>query len=1019
MNKLEETYRLISKKNIIDIDTNHYKSKKEILYYYILCFINMIYLYLFHRKKDVRISIKEDKSKINIKRNCFYAHKNISRKDLNYKLKNDKMKKKYKKNIKRNNIMKLIMIIAFNSIIATNNIIDYKFSNITLKVKGPGYSYIFTEYRAFKKEYYPHMIYINGIETSNISYIYYFGEINNTVKLVWWNQISNCNYMFRRCSNITEIDLSDFLTSRVTNMNNMFFNCSQLISLDLSNFDTSNVIDMQSMFKGCSKLTSLNLSSFYTSEVTNMISMFSGCSQLISLDLSSFYTSKVNSMAFMFFGCSQLISLDLSNFDTSNVIKMEYMFYSCSELISLNLSNFINSKVDNMAYMFYECSKLISLDLSNFYTPKVSNMNNMFRSCSQLSSLDLSQFDTSNVKDMSYMFCGCSKLSYLDLSNFCTSKVTNMEGMFYVCLQLTTLNLSSFDTSNVTNMNYMFYHCSELTTLNLSNFKTSKVKNMNSMFSRCLKLTSLNLSNFETSEVINMENMFTYSAKLEYINLKNFEEHSPLYVNNIFKGLPENIVVCLNDNSIKILEALMGINCYTIDCTKNWELNQKKIVNKTDICFNNYNNNILYKYKYNGLYYEHCINGSVINNSTIKYCQCETEKCNSCSNISDNIYEIENNNYLNGYRKCYKDPIGYYFDTNESIYKKCYFSCKKCEIKGNNITHNCIECNNDYSIELKENNYSNCYKNISNNDLDNNNIYTDSDVIEFAQSDEMKNMKENISNCLNDKNTRVEEIKCYDSILQKIEDFLTSENYDITNIDNGNNEIIDIKKVKVIFTTTKQQKDNINMTKIDLGECEILLRHTYNLLNDEILYIKILEIFQEEMRIPKIEYGIYSRLNGELTKLNLTSCTNRKIYLSIPADNIDDLNKLNSKSRYYNDICYISTTKNGIDIPIKDRINEYPYVTVCQDDCDFIHYNFTSKRAKCSCEVREFSTSFADMYINKEKLLYNFIKTKNVGNFNILICSKILFSIKGIIGNIGFYILITIIIYHIITVFVI
>ena len=97
MNKLEETYRLISKKNIIDIDTKYYKSKKEILYYYILCFINMIYLYLFHRKKDVRISIKEDKSKINIKRNCFYAHKNISRKDLNYKLKNDNMKKKYKK----------------------------------------------------------------------------------------------------------------------------------------------------------------------------------------------------------------------------------------------------------------------------------------------------------------------------------------------------------------------------------------------------------------------------------------------------------------------------------------------------------------------------------------------------------------------------------------------------------------------------------------------------------------------------------------------------------------------------------------------------------------------------------------------------------------------------------------------------------------------------------------------------------------------------------------------------------
>ena len=47
-------------------------------------------------------------------------------------------------------------------------------------------------------------------------------------------------------------------------------------------------------------------------------------------------------------------------------------------------------------------------------------------------------------------------------------------------------------------------------------------------------------------------------------------------------------------------------------------------------------------------------------------------------------------------------------------------------------------------------------------------------------------------------------------------------------------------------------------------------------------YIKLLEIFQEGFKIPKIEYDIYSKLNEEkLTKLNLDSCKNNKIILII------------------------------------------------------------------------------------------------------------------------------------------
>ena len=150
--------------------------------------------------------------------------------------------------------------------------------------------------------------------------------------------------------------------------------------------------------------------------------------------------------------------------------------------------------------------------------------------------------------------------------------------------------------------------------------------------------------------------------------------------------------------------------------------------------------------------------------------------------------------------------------------------------------------------------------------------------------------------------------------------------------------------MKIILTTTIIQKNEIKNNKkiinIDLGDCEISLRHFYNLTNNEIIYIKLLEIFQEGFKIPKIEYDIYSKLNEEkLTKLNLDSCKNNKITLIIPVNTKDSLDKLNSSSDYYNNLCYPVTTEIGTDIILRDRRKEYPSKAVCQDDCDLDNYN--------------------------------------------------------------------------------
>ena len=211
-----------------------------------------------NKSKEKRRTYKKNKLnayRIEMSENkiMFQEYKNILKKDLNYKENKLKIKKYYKNNNKRNKInikqnIYIIIMIFFNLLISNNKLIEYKFSNITLKIQGPGFSDIFSS--EFNRAYYPDIIYINGNPNYTRTNRYYFNEINNTVNLIWNNSIDTCYRMFKGCLNITEIDLSNFDASKVTDMQDMFNKCSQLTSLNFSNFNTSNVKDMRYMFYG-------------------------------------------------------------------------------------------------------------------------------------------------------------------------------------------------------------------------------------------------------------------------------------------------------------------------------------------------------------------------------------------------------------------------------------------------------------------------------------------------------------------------------------------------------------------------------------------------------------------------------------------------------------------------------------------------------------------------------------------------------------------------------------------------
>ena len=706
--------------------------------------------------------------------------------------------------------------------------------------------------------------------------------------------------------------------------------------------------------------------------------------------------------------------------------------------------NGIGQKIINYSYYFNETFNLIELIWNN----NIKDCSCMFHGCFNITEIDLSYFNSSELTNMYRMFFYCSSLTSINLNNFNTSIVTNMRSLFSLCSSLISLNLSNFDTSQVVYMNHMFSDCSSLISLDLSNFNTSNIKDLRALVQNCISLTSLNLSNFDISKVTWINRMFSGCTNLEYINLKNFKENNLSSYANIFNTVIENVVVCIEiNNQSKIFSQLLNKKCLTIDCSYNWKLNQKKIINESGLCIDNCENDLQNKYEYNSKCYNNCLNGIFEKNK----CKCELDKClicpqvalnyELCSKCNFNYYKKENDELNIGeYFNCYKNVKGYYLDKDNSIFKKCYYTCKECERKGDNKYHNCLKCNEEFPIGFNFNNYTNCFKDcVYYYFFDEENNYhctlNNSCPKEFPKLLKNKNecIKNDINNLMqeiikfeknetkedNTEQKKEEEVKYYDAVIENIEKAFT-ENYNTNNLDSGKDDMIETEKMKITFTTTDNQKNNKNdnETKINLGKCELMLRNYYNTSKNETLYIKKLDIIQEDMNIPKIEYDVYAKLSGDnLQKLNLSICKDIKVELLVPIKITESLDKLNISSGYYNDICYTSSTESGTDISLKDRQKENieGNKAVCQDDCDFSDYDYNSQKAICLCEAKQSSNSFLDMNINKTKLYKNFIDIKNIANIKLMTCYKELFNKKSLIKNIAFFSIIPIIILHFIT----
>ena len=358
---------------------------------------------------------------------------------------------------------------------------------------------------------------------------------------------------------------------------------------------------------------------------------------------------------------------------------------------------------------------------------------------------------------------------------------------------------------------------------------------------------------------------------------------------------------------------------------------------------------------------------------------------------------------------------------SEDICSLCYITentCITCKYtfayNENNNTKTCFNLSAGYIGE----NLSSVPINNQISEITYNNLFT---YVINKGTDKNKDESDNISNILKCANEEVISGKCgLELSNEQIQSFYEDLK---NNIKANTSQIISTKNAIFQISSLSKQKneENLNISSIDLGECEKILKNLSNLPDDEDLIVYKIDLKNEDKSITYIQYEIYNPRTLEL--ISLDPCKNISITIDVPIslnENTQSIyNSLNQlgynlfdlTDDFYNDICSTYTTENGTDLTLADRKNliydSNGKITMCQEGCNFQLYNLTTKKSQCDCVAQTSKTiiDIDEIDFEHSSISDEFYDTLNNSNFRILKCFNLVFSKKGQKNNIGSYIM--------------
>ena len=907
--------------------------------------------------------------------------------------------------------MIIIFLLSNNSLSKENisrHLYNYYFSEIHLVVKGSGLQNILSNEFIYE----PSEVFVNGISKgTSCSKTCSLAVDENNVTLRFEEQLETCENIFYEMGNIIKVDFTDFDSSKVTDMTSMFYNCSNLKKVIFGDFNTSSVKNMFNLFYYCTNLTSVDLSGFDTSLVTSMRNMFFHCYSLKKIIFSEkFTTSQVTNMNAMFSYNYALISLNLSSFDTSKVTNFVLMFNNCINLKYLDLSSFTIIGNATLRSMFNRMNNSIFVNLNSFAITVKNNITSIVNTVKSSTKFCASDSYTETNVLINNNF-------YSDCSNICFIKNIKLDIETNECIQQCSDHDYDYECNNI-----CYHECPEDT------YITEDAHNI------CYET---NPNGYYLDIGANMYKSCYQSCKYCYGPGDN--------ANHNCKKCKDGLINLVNDNTIN------ENNCYEkctyyyyFDSSNNYICTEdyicpeiyNKLIKEKNKCTDDCKKDDIYQKEFNNTCIEECPEGTVLN-ETSNVCYFEvifTTNIFASTSVTTLIKE-----------ETTAQPKKIIRGTIEEIeiFKKTFIiinpeesdSTKESTYEIEGIKTTIIK---EKSTIIKEDTYENegikttiikegTYKSDSNIGYTYDSTLNISDsketeipeVINYASERRENHENETVINVddandiyISESNTEQIKILDLDEFLLYLQRVIIN-GYNTTDIDNGKDYINQRDNVTYTITSLTNQRNkrnkNSNETTIDLGKCESILRKEYNISIKNDLYILKIDKFLDGLNIPKVEYEIYYPLiENHLKKANLSLCANTKIEVSIPVNlSQSEIDIHNSSSDLYNDICYPLKTESGTDICLKDRREEFVInnLTVCEENCEFSEYDFSTKRAVCSCFTKIELPLISHIKFDKDKLFNNFMNINNIANIKVLKCVKSLFQKENILNNTANYLM--------------
>ncbi len=334
--------------------------------------------------------------------------------------------------------------------------------------------------------------------------------------------LTNLQSVWNGCTNLMDLDLTDFYTPNVATLYYAFTGCVRLQELDLSHWDVKKVVSLYGAFDHCTHLKTLNLSGWETNALTTLRGAFTSCLRLKQIiGIEQLNVTKVTTLQSTFEDCYSLDELPIQNWNiTSALTNLYHAFTNCRNIKKLDISNWNISNVTILNSTFAGLRSVTDLSLPAWPTVEVAQVTSMFAYCYNLKYIDLTGLIFHGTHAAA-VFTGCHSLRQIHFPNTFSPENVNADGtgtMFANCYSLRKITgIKDWQYNNNSTVTSMFQNCFSLEELDVSNWKTDTITSVSSLFQGCTRLKQLDLSKWQFDNNTLFQNTFKNCVNLTTI----------------------------------------------------------------------------------------------------------------------------------------------------------------------------------------------------------------------------------------------------------------------------------------------------------------------------------------------------------------------------------------------------------------------------------------------------------------------------------------------------------------------